>query len=152
MYPFKLVAELRPYSPFSVYACPVQRRGQDETIEHRFAVRWDEDNDERVLAAIQNFYFCDQERFRFCHAFGEHKGMFTVWQLGFHDEVHQAVVPVLGHPGLGGDQWSLEVVENELPGLLGRAPLDRAPSDDEIAALHRLFVLGSFVRPDRPWG
>jgi len=193
MFPFRLIADLRPASPWSIYAAPAYRKS-DRPVEHRFAIRWDEDHDERVLAAVQALYYQSTREFRFCHAFGEHKGMLTVWHLDFKDDVGTAVARALnGLAGLLGDLWTVELVNNYLPPLdltsdiraalnlsvahktaaVNKALLLLAPSDsdaahailpivgykeeyqagidDDLAALHQLFQLGSFGKIDREW-
>jgi hypothetical protein len=129
MYPFRLLADLRPSSNWSVYSAPVYRHdGSHPVEEHRFAVRWDEDNDQRVIGAIQALYYTSPRCFRFCHAYGERKGMLTVWHLDLSDEVQAALVGALSHQAaLEGDIWTLELINNYLP------PRDASP--EQLAAL-----------------
>lgn len=193
MFPFRLIADLRPASPWSIYAAPVYRKS-DRPVEHRFAIRWDEDNDERVLAAVQALYYQSSREFRFCHGFGEHKGTLAVWHYDFKQDVGTAVDRALnGLAGLLGDLWTFKLINNYLPpldltshiraalnlsvadktaavkqALLLLAPSDsdaahaimpilgykaehQAGIDDELAALHSLFHLGSFGKIDREW-
>jgi hypothetical protein len=129
MYPFRLLADLRPSSNWSVYSAPVYRRdGSHPVEEHRFAVRWDEDNDQRVIGAIQALYYISPRCFRFCHAYGEHKGMLTVWHLDLSEEVQAALAAALSQQAaLEGDIWTLELINNYLP------PRDAPP--EQLAAL-----------------
>lgn len=188
MHPFKLVADLRPHVPYSIYSVPVTmpRRGPKSTAhlvpadvkklhlrfgpdaqvslterplnldgpaQHRFAVLWDEDNDERVLAAIAAFYFAAPHEFRFAHCYGERKAVLTVWQLGFADEVVKTIRAAIDASPAISDWWEVEPCESYLPepGTSLIPPyIMNAEIDPQLAALHALYTLGSFGAA-RPW-
>jgi hypothetical protein len=59
MYPLRVIHDLRPILPWTIYSLPVSvEQGPKPAVhEQRFAVNWDEDNDERVLAAVLGVFF-----------------------------------------------------------------------------------------------
>ena len=118
--PFRTVADLRPHSPYSIYAAPVDPHSKpwetSNSVEHRFAVRGDADNDERVLMAAAALYFHAPHEFRFVHAYAVSQDTLTVWQLGFGDAVLRAVEGAIGRALRAiSDLWTVNIVENYLP-------------------------------------
>lgn len=166
--PFRNLVDLRPVNPYTIHSVPVLPPTGTTPLEHRFAVRWDADNDDRVLTAAAALYFAHPREFRFVHAFGEASGTLTLWQRAFCDEVREAMESVLKEAPLG-DRWRVAVLDNLLPPRLfpgvdieqitgpmranffGLKPEARPGIDPDLAALHQLFDLGSFGRPARLW-
>ncbi|MEO7917628.1 MAG: hypothetical protein ABIR16_08285, partial [Dokdonella sp.] len=55
-------------------------QGSDPALhERRFAIQWDEDNDERILAAVLGVFFHRPEALGKLYAVGERKGCLTLW-------------------------------------------------------------------------
>lgn len=81
MYPLRVVHDLRPALPWTIYSLPVSiEQGSSPVVhEHRFAVNWDEDNDERILAAVLGVFFRRPQTLRNLYATGEHRGTLTIW-------------------------------------------------------------------------
>ena len=114
-HPFSLVVDLRPTIPWSIYSAPVSRYDDGRPVEHRFAVRWDEDNDERVLKVALALYYRSPCEFRFIHAYAEQKAALTVYQLGFRKDVEREILGALDNFIVVEDSWSVDVEENFLP-------------------------------------
>lgn len=112
MYPLRLVQDLRPVQPWSIYALPVTIPGgsEPETHERRFAVKWDEDNDERVLGAVLAAFYADPESVWSLFAVGEHKGSLTVFGQEFSPLRLAAWEKASNTPCLL-DHWPLEIVD-----------------------------------------
>jgi len=88
--PFRQVLDLRPVVAATVYAAdayPTDRRTSDDDVfrEHRVAVLWDEDNDERVLDALAHIRYCAPRTFSRVSAIAESKGSLTVWAARTND-------------------------------------------------------------------
>ena len=56
MYPLRVVHDLRPALPWAIYSLPfnIEDSSPPAVFEHRFAILWDEDNDERIVAAVMD--------------------------------------------------------------------------------------------------
>ena len=166
--PFHTLVDLRPTNLYTIHSVPVMPPTGTAPLEHRFAVRWDADNDHRVLAAAAALYFAYPREFRSVHAFGEARGTLTLWQRALGDEVRAAMESALREAPLG-DRWRVAVLDNFLPPRLvpgadieqmyrsltdqyiGLKPEARPEIDSDLAALHQLFDLGSFGKPARVW-
>src|ERR1700722_4804350 len=85
MYPLRIVHDLRPTLPWTIYSLPISiEHGTPPAVqERRFAVQWDDDNDERILAAVLDVYFRRPEALRNLYAVGERKGGLNIWALTF---------------------------------------------------------------------
>ena len=70
--------------------------------EHRFAIQWDEDNDERILAAVLDVYFRRPQALWNLYAVGERKGSLSIWAATFpvaDQNAWAAASSRPGHPG-----------------------------------------------------
>ena len=85
MYPLRAIHDLRPALPWTVYSLPIAIEHGTLPIVHerRFAIQWDEDNDERVLAAVLDVFFRRPETIWNLYAIGERKGSLTIWGTTF---------------------------------------------------------------------
>jgi hypothetical protein len=129
-HPFTLVADMRPAIPWSVYAAPMDPA--DKKAEHRFAVLWDVDNDERVLHVALALYYASPQAFHLVRVYAEHRGHVTALQLGDHEMVERGLAAAISAAASAlKDQWTMEVVER---------------SDHEsnvvIESINQLFGLG----------
>jgi hypothetical protein len=112
MYPLVLVHDLRPVLPWSVYALPVDIPGGSEPQFHerRFAVKWDDDNDERVLGAVLAAYYASPESIWTLYAVGERKGGLTVYTQEVTRERMAAWQAAIRSHCIQ-DSWTLEIVD-----------------------------------------
>jgi len=152
-FPLRVVHDLRPVLPWTVYALPIYIERGSEPAQHqrRFAVRWDEDEDERVLAAVLDVYFRRPEAIWNLYAVGEHKGNLTIWGQVFPvaDQGAWAVAP--RGPAIL-DEWPTttislyeEVVRTGgLQSLQSDDVVHRTfpPEHDDLNWLIKLFSLG----------
>jgi hypothetical protein len=107
-----LVHDLRPVLPWSVYALPIDIPGGSEPQFHerRFAVKWDEDNDERVLGAVLAAYYANPESIWTLYAIGERKGSLTVYTQEVTRERMAAWEAAIRSSCIQ-DIWTLDVVD-----------------------------------------
>jgi hypothetical protein len=107
-HPFTLVADMRPAIPWSVYAAPMD--SADKKAEHRFAVLWDTDNDERVLYVASALYYASPAAFRLVRVYAEHRGHVTALHLGDAEIVERELAAAISAaaPALK-DKWTMEV-------------------------------------------
>ena len=162
-YPLRVVHDLRPALPWTIYALPIFIEQGSEPAQHerRFAVRWDEDNDERILAAILDVYFRHPKGIWNLHAVGERKGSLTVWaavsspadQLAWAEASKGAAIL---------DQWPTTTITtySEIVRTGGMRAVRTDDSDhvyrhftpehDDLNWLIRLFSLGP-TGPRIPW-
>jgi hypothetical protein len=112
MYPLALVHDLRPTVPWSIYALPIDiPEGSEPRVhERRFAVKWDEDNDERVLGAVLAAYYADPESVWNLYAVAEAKGFLTVFTQELTAARESAWTRAAEAPCIQ-DSWELEVVD-----------------------------------------
>ena len=84
-YPLRVVHDLRPALPFTIYSLPIKIEHGPDTgaYEHRFAIQWDEDNDERIQAAVLDVYFRHPKTLLSMYAVGERKGSLSIWAAVF---------------------------------------------------------------------
>ena len=161
MYPLRLVHDLRPALPWTIYSLPVavERHPNLQVIERRFAVRWDEDNDERILAAVLDVFFRSPEALSNLYAVGERKGKLTVWASVFPTSHQNAWVTASNGTAIQ-DSWALAVINTETKRTGGRQNVSGIGDDivlrkfsqehDQLNWLICLFELGP-TGPSRPW-
>jgi hypothetical protein len=114
--PFAIVADLRPASPVIVLMTPVYTStlvaGEEfPAHDHRAAVLFDEDEDERVIDVLTAILYRAPNVYRKIVAIAEHRGFMTVWlQMVSHADrvvLFKAADPVATR----GDRWPVEVRE-----------------------------------------
>jgi hypothetical protein len=166
MYPLVLVHDLRPVLPWTVYALPVDIPGGSEPQFHerRFAVKWDEDNDERVLGAVLAAYYAEPESIWGLYAVSESKGRLSVFA---QDMLRQPIAVAAWQRAIRSpcirDSWdlALEFVDRYreirtggariLEALTTGEPTRSFTRDyDPLNALVELFDLGP-TGPRREW-
>ncbi len=154
MYPLRVVHDLRPAMPWTIYSMPVsiQHDGSAPAVqERRFAVQWDEDNDERVLAAVLSVYFRSPKALSNLYAVGEHKGKLTIWAAGYPIADQLAWQAAAAGPAIQ-DDWRVDGIEKAFSATVrtgGRQfPVDGQvlrtfePEHDQLNWLIKLFELG----------
>jgi hypothetical protein len=163
MYPLRLVHDLRPILPWTVYELPVDIPGGAQPQPHarRFGVQWDEDNDERVLGAVLEAYFRHQESIWTLFAVAERKAALTVWTQELTAPRRDAWRAATNSLVIA-DVWDLEVVDayDEVARVTGIGTLQLLkdghrtrhfpPAYDQLNALIDLFELGP-TGTRRPW-
>jgi hypothetical protein len=161
MYPLRVVHDLRPALPWTIYSLPIAiELGSDPAvIERRFAVQWDEDNDERILAAILDVYFRRPEAFWNLYAVGERKGSLTIWAATISTANQNAWAAASGGPAIQ-DSWPVTAMYTETLRTGGRRSLHLQDEDvvlrkfpqqhDQLNWLINLFELGP-TAPRRAW-
>jgi hypothetical protein len=112
---FVIVADLRPASPTIVLMTPVYIPvpGEDDAArDHRVAVLFDEDQDERVIDMLTAILYRSPLTFIKIAAVYERKGYVTVWMQG-STHVDRTIVASAATDStvLRGDSWSAEVRE-----------------------------------------
>jgi hypothetical protein len=163
MYPLRVIHDLRPILPWTIYSLPVSvEQGPKPAVhEQRFAVNWDEDNDERVLAAVLGVFFRRPQALRSLYATGEHKGTLTIWTSTIAAADLGAWQAASTGPAID-DSWPVRtfnvLAETERTG--GRQILPMGYEDlvfrtfdsehDELNWLIKLFNLGP-TGPHLPW-
>lgn len=125
------------YSVFRVASWfDVERKRLSKAQTHDFAVIWDEDHDDRVLAVVEKIYVAGL--LSPVQFIGERKGRLTVlvaakfWgSLGSEsdfDDYRRAIADLASD--VGGDSWSVTL------GMFDRARTDaRAPHQTDVAAI-----------------
>ena len=163
MYPLRLVHDLRPVLPWSLYELPIDIPGGSQPQVHarRFGVEWDEDNDERVLGAVLEAYYRHQESIWNLFAISERKATLTVWTQELTDPRRDAWRAAASSPTIA-DTWDLEFVDTyaEVARVGGIKTIqlskdeyrmgDFHPAYDRLNALIDLFELGP-TGQRRPW-
>ena len=163
MYPLRVVHDLRPALPWTIYSLPISiEHGSAPSVhERRFAIQWDEDNDERILAAVLDVYFRRPQALWNLYAAGERKGSLSIWAATFPVADQIAWQAASAGPAIQ-DSWPVEGINAyaEIIRTGGRQTLqmmgeDEAvrrfpPEHDQLNWLIKLFELGpSGLR--RPW-
>lgn len=163
MYPLRVVHDLRPALPWTIYSLPIsiEQGSNPVVLERRFAVSWDEDNDERILAAVLDVYFRRPQALQSLYAAGEHKGTLTIWASTTPVADLAAWQAASSGPAIH-DSWPVEainvVTETLRTGGRQTTPIgyeDLAfrtfpPEHDELNWLIKLFNLG-LNESSPPW-
>jgi hypothetical protein len=160
MYPMRVVHDLRPALPWTIYSLPISiEHGSTPVVhEHRFAILWDEDNDERILAAVLDVYFRRPQALRNLYAAGEHKGNLSIWAATFPLADQSAWAAATKGPAIR-DSWLVEPINTyeETMRTGGRQLTDEdvgvrkfPPEHDQLNWLIKLFGLGP-SGPRREW-
>jgi hypothetical protein len=154
MYPLRLVHDLRPALPWSIHELPINIPGrQPEIHARRIAIKWDEDNDERIFGALLDAYYRDPESIWSLYAVGERKAELTVWAAELSPE-RQVCWQKAADSDAIMDSWTVEFVDPyaevaRVGGMKTLQQLSRGdrrrhftPEHDELNALIDLFKLG----------
>jgi len=163
MYPLRVVHDLRPALPWTIYSLPIYIEQGSAPAQHerRFAVLWDEDNDERILAAVLDVYFRRPEGLWNLYAVGERKGSLSLWAATFPVADQAAWAAASRNPAIL-DEWPVspitlnsEIVRTGGLQQLGPMDWDKVhrkflPEHDQLNWLICLFDLGP-SGPRRPW-
>jgi hypothetical protein len=164
MYPLRVVHDLRPTLQWTIYSLPfnIDDGSGPAVYEHRFAIQWDEDEDERILAAILDVYFRRPDALSNLYAAGERKGSLTIWASKFPLSDQSAWASASRGPAIQ-DNWLIETItaisETMLTGgrrqmiqTMGEDVLVRkfSADHDQLNWLINLFDLGP-SGPRRPW-
>jgi hypothetical protein len=160
-YPLRVVHDLRPVLPWTIYSLPVSiEHGSPPAVhEQRFAIQWDEDNDERILAAILDVFFRRPAAVGNLYAVGERKGSLTIWAATFPVDDQAAWAAASRGPAIQ-DEWPVRTVnafkETMVTGgrrqMMGEDEAVRKfpPDHDQLNWLINLFELGP-SGPRLPW-
>jgi hypothetical protein len=163
MYPLRIVHDLRPVLPWTIYALPIDIPGGTgpQIHERRIAVRWDEDNDERVLGALLDAYYRRPESIWNVYAVAETKATLYVWTLIASSEDRAAWREAATCSAIM-DAWDTEIVDGMDEVLRiggsesirrdkdGRRTLRFPAAHSDVNALIDLFGLGPSA-PRREW-
>jgi len=159
MYPLRLVHDLRPVLPWTIYSLPINaEQGSAAAVhERRFAILWDEDNDERILAAVLDVFYRRPEALQILYAVGERKGSLTVWAQTFPIADQAAWAAASTGPAVQ-DSWPVETINAHTEILrTGGARMSEdavirkfPPDHDQLNWLINLFDLGP-SGPRRSW-
>ena len=163
MYPMRVVHDLRPALPWTIYSLPISiEHGSAPAVhERRFAIQWDEDNDERILAAVLDVYFRRPQALWNLYAAGERTGSLSIWAADFPIVDQNAWAAASAGPAIQ-DSWPVEGISlyEETVRTGGRQTLqmmgeDEAvrkfpPEHDQLNWLINLFDLGP-SGPRRAW-
>jgi hypothetical protein len=163
MYPMRVVHDLRPALPWTIYSLPIaiEHGALPVVHERRFAIQWDEDNDERILAAVLDVYFRRPEAIWNLYAVGERKGSLTIWGMTFAHADLAAWQAASDGPAIQ-DSWPVTTINTyaEIVRTGGRQTLQLIaddhvvrtfpPDHDQLNWLIKLFVLGP-SGPRIPW-
>jgi hypothetical protein len=162
-YPLRVIHDLRPVLPWTIYSLPITvEHGPDTGVyEHRFAIQWDEDNDERVHAAVLDVFFRHPETLLNLYAVGERKGSLSIWAAVFPIADQNAWHAASLGPAIQ-DAWPVKVInlnkeivrtgglQNLDPMDWDKVPRKFPPEHDQLNWLINLFELGPFG-PRLPW-
>jgi hypothetical protein len=164
MYPLRAIHDLRPALPWTIYSLPFKLEDGPDPVayEHRFAVHWDDDNDERIHAAILDVYFRRPEALVSLYAVGEGKGNLTIWGAAFSVADQNAWAAASAGPAIQ-DTWPVRTINSvaEIMRTGGRRQAIQTMDDDVVARkfppdhdqlnwLINLFELGP-SGPRRAW-
>jgi hypothetical protein len=155
MYPLRVVHDLRPALPWTIYSLPIAiEHGADPAVhERRFAIQWDEDNDERILAAVLDVYFRRPQALWNLYAVGERKGSLSIWAARFSVADQSAWQAASQGPAIQ-DSWPVHGIDAhaeikrtgglQTMQMLGDDHVLRRfpPEHDELNWLINLFNLG----------
>ncbi len=138
MYPLRVIHDLRPALSWTIYALPIYIEQGSDPAQHqrRFGVRWDEDNDERVLAAVLDVYFRRPEAIWNLYAVGERKGSLTIWGQTFPAADQNAWAAASRGPAIL-DEWPITTI-NTYAEIVRTGGHQAVPNDDYV---HRTFTL-----------
>ena len=163
MYPLRVVHDLRPALPWTIYSLPIAvEHGSTPVVhERRFAVLWDDDNDERILAAVLDVFFRRPQALWSLYAVGERKGSLSIWAATFPVADQAAWQAASAGPAIQ-DSWPVEGINafaeikrtggrQNTPLLDEDVVLRRFPPDhDQLNWIINLFNLGP-SGPHLPW-
>jgi hypothetical protein len=137
---FAVVADLRPARPVIVLMTPVYFEHGDSgcCYDHRIAVLFDEDEDERVIDVLTAILYRAAHAFAKIAAVHEHKGLMTVWVRDVTAQEKAAISAATDVTVLRGDCWPVEY--HQALSVAGAEGLDAL--DIEVARLNELFGLG----------
>jgi len=140
---FAVVADLRPLRPTIIISTPVYvdpiRPGEDLSAhDHRIAVLFDEDEDERVIDVLTAILYRSPLAFARIAAVHEHKGLMIVWGCGYTAEDKAVISAAADATVLRGDNWPVEVRQLFIDADAGSI----CSLDIDIVQLHELFGLG----------
>ena len=163
MYPLRVIHDLRPELSWTIYSLPIYIEQGSSPAQHerRFAVRWDEDNDERILAAVLDVFFRRPEAIWNLYAVGERKGSLTIWGATFPVADQNAWAAASRGPAII-DEWPTTTINTyaeivRTGGLQALRTMENdhvhrtfTPEHDNLNWLIKLFDLGP-SGPRRPW-
>jgi hypothetical protein len=163
MYPMRVVHDLRPALPWTIYSLPISiEHGSAPAVhERRFAIQWDEDNDERILAVVLDVYFRHPQALWNLYAAGERKGGLSIWAATLSVADQNAWAAASEGPAIQ-DSWSVDGItaHTEIMRTGGRRSIEMMaggevvrnfpPEHDQLNWLIKLFDLGP-TGPRRPW-
>lgn len=163
MYPLRVIHDLRPALPWTIYSLPIASESGSTSAaqEARFAVLWDEDNDERILAAILDVFFRNPYALMNLYAVGERKGSLSIWAATFPVADQVAWQAASKGPAIQ-DPWPVEGIRGyaEIMRTGGRQNIHLhdddvvlrkfSPDHDQLNWLINLFNLGP-TGPRLPW-
>lgn len=163
MYPLRVIHDLRPALPWTVVALPItfEQTTESAVLERRFAIKWDEDNDERIFAALLDVFYRRPEAIWNLYAVAEHKGTLSIWAANFPAADMSSWLLASKGPAIQ-DDWPVTSVQaygkilrtggRRLPDAIAEDAVLRTfpPEDDELNWLINLFDLGPSGAP-RDW-
>lgn len=163
MYPLRVVCDLRPALPWTIYSLPISiEHGSGPVVhERRFAIQWDEDNDERILAVVLDVFFRRPQALWNLYAAGERKGSLSIWAVTLSVADQDAWAAASEGPAIQ-DSWPVEGItaHAEIMRTGGRQALQMMaegeavrtfpPDHDQLNWLIKLFDLGP-SGPRRAW-
>jgi len=159
----RVVHDLRPALPWTICSLPIsiEHVSAPAVHERRFAILWDEDNDERILAAVLDVYFRRPQALWNLYATGERKGSLSIWAATFSVADQGAWAAASEGPAIQ-DSWPVEgmTLYEEIIRTGGLKTLQMMgseetlrtfpPAHDQLNWLIKLFELGP-SGPRRPW-
>jgi hypothetical protein len=154
-YPLRVVHDLRPALPWTIYSLPMNlEENSNQVPEHRFAIKWDEDNDVRIHAAVLDVYFRSPASLLNLYAVSERKGSLTIWAATLPVSDQIAWQAASTGPAIQ-DPWPVEginaIAETRRTGgarqtiqMMGEDVVARKfpPEHDQLNWLINLFSLG----------
>lgn len=163
---FVVVADLRPASPTIILMTPVyvpvrtpgEGEPSDHVHDHRIAVLFDDDEDERVIDVLTAILYRAPATFSKIAAVHEHKGLMIAWAHGTTHVDRTTIADAAANSTvLRGDSWPVvvremfwdpssrnwKVREYSQPPQPGVPPPENADAHDLlIRALHEVVPLG----------
>ncbi|MFI4869641.1 MAG: hypothetical protein ACHQDD_09870 [Steroidobacterales bacterium] len=136
---FAIVADLRPLRPVIILSTPLYftKAGDGSGYDHRVAVIFDEDEDERVIDVLTAILYRDPHAFARIGAVHEHKGLLTLWHRGMTAGGGKVIDSATDPTVLRGDSWSVK----QRPVLSVPGAERGGGLDLEVAQLCALFGL-----------